>query len=162
MVGGREEVFERCRGIFETVGGSITHVGPAGSGQACKACNQILCAVNLVAVCEAMGLAVKEGLDLQKMLEVTGAGAGGSWALSNLGPLIAEGDMRPGFMVELLNKDLKIVREASTQLQLPLPGTAQAAELLRAAEVQGHGRDGTQALSRVFEKLAELTYHQEN
>lgn len=160
MVGGKAEVFDRCRPVFDAVGKAITHVGPIGAGQACKACNQVLCAVNLVAVCEAMGLAVKEGLDLQKMLEVTTSGAGGSWALANLGPQIARGDLSPGFMVELLNKDLNIVRNEQTALGLPMPGTNHAAELLRAAEANGLGKNGTQALCRIFENLGQFSYHQ--
>lgn len=158
MVGGKAEVFERCLPIFEAVGRSITHVGEHGAGQATKACNQILCAVNLMAVCEAMSLAVREGLDLHKMLAVTTAGAGGSWSLANLGPRIAAGDIAPGFMIDLINKDLSIVREQAGKLALPLPATNLAADLLRAAAHHGHGRDGTQALSRIFERLGGFTY----
>lgn len=158
MVGGDEAVFQRCLPVFNAVGQRVTYLGPSGSGQACKACNQILCAVNLMGVCEAMALAVREGVDLQKLLAVTTAGAGGSWSLANLGPLIATNDMHPGFMIELLNKDLRIVRAAADALQLPLPAANLATELFRAAAVQGHARDGTQALSRVFEKLAGMKY----
>ena len=158
MIGGPGEVFERCRPIFEAVGKSITHVGPAGAGQACKACNQILCAVNLLAVCEALALAKKEGLDLAKMLAVTTAGAGSSWSLANLGPQIAGGNMSPGFMIDLLNKDLRIVRSEMDKLDLPLPAAALAAELFRSAGVNGHGKDGTQAVSRIYQKLAGIDY----
>jgi 3-hydroxyisobutyrate dehydrogenase len=158
MVGGPLEAFERCMPLFLVTGKSVAHCGPSGAGQATKACNQILCAANLVGVCEAMALARGEGLDLQNMLAVTMAGAGGSWALSNLGPKIASGDMSPGFMIDLINKDLKIVRRAAEECALPLPGLNLAAELLRAAAKLGHGRDGTQALSRVFEQLGDFNY----
>lgn len=158
MVGGEAAVFERCKGIFEAVGKSITHVGPVGSGQACKACNQVLCALNLVGVCEAMALAKAEGLDLQKMLAVTTAGAGGSWALANLGPQIAAGDMAPGFMVDLIVKDLNIVMDAAGSHGLPLPGHALTTQLFRAASNAGDGAAGTQALSRVFENLGGFRY----
>ncbi|MBI1371271.1 MAG: NAD-binding protein [Phycisphaera sp.] len=160
MVGGKRAVFERCSLIFKAVGKAITHCGPNGAGQATKACNQVLCAVNLMGVCEAMALAQREGLDLEKMLAVTTAGAGGSWSLANLGPQIAEGDMKPGFMIDLINKDLNIVQAESTGLNLPMPATGLARDLLRAAAISGHGRDGTQALSRVFEKLGGFTYHE--
>jgi 3-hydroxyisobutyrate dehydrogenase len=158
MVGGEAEVFERCRPIFQAVGKSMTHVGPAGAGQVCKACNQILCAVNLLGVCEALALAKKEGLDLDKVLSVTTAGAGASWSLANLGPQIAGGDMTPGFMIDLLNKDLRIVRSDMDALNLPLPAAALAAELFRAAAVAGQGRQGTQAVSRIYQQLAGLEY----
>lgn len=158
MVGGSEADFQTCLPIFNAVGKAITHVGPVGAGQATKACNQVLCAVNLVAVCEAMSLAVKEGLDLDKMIAVTSAGAGGSWSLANLGPQIAAGDMEPGFMIDLINKDLNIVSQESTELGLPMIGTKLATELLRSAAANGHGRDGTQALSSIFERLGGFSY----
>jgi 3-hydroxyisobutyrate dehydrogenase len=158
MVGGSAADFDKCMPIFEAVGKAITHVGESGAGQACKACNQVLCAVNLVAVCESMSLAVKEGLDLEKMIAVTSAGAGGSWSLANLGPQIAKGDMAPGFMIDLINKDLNIVSGESNELGLPMPGAKLATELLRSAATVGHGRDGTQALSKIFERLGGFTY----
>ncbi|MBI1368769.1 MAG: NAD-binding protein [Planctomycetes bacterium] len=158
MVGGEAAVFERCKPIFEAVGRAITHVGPSGAGQATKACNQVLCALNLLGVCEAMALAQREGLDLAKMLAVTTAGAGGSWSLANLGPQIAAGDMNPGFMIDLINKDLNIVKNESVELGLPMPGLNLAAELFRAAATMGHGQSGTQAISRVFEKLGDFSY----
>jgi len=160
MVGGEASVFERCKAMFEVVGGAITHVGPIGAGQATKACNQILCAANLMGVCEAMALAVAEGLDLERMLAVTTAGAGGSWALKNLGPQIAAGDMSPGFMIDLINKDLEIVHGAAARHGLALPALHLAADLLRSAAKTGHGGDGTQALSRVYEKLCGQAYRE--
>ncbi len=158
MVGGKEEVFDRCKSVFEAVGKTITYCGPSGAGQATKACNQILCALNLLGTCEAMALAVREGLNLEKMLSVTTAGAGGSWSLANLGPQIATGDMNPGFMVELLNKDLNIVHDEAKSLGLPLPGTHLVADFLRSLETAGFGREGTQALSRVIENLGGFRY----
>jgi len=158
MVGGKREVFDQCEDLFDAVGKTITYCGPSGAGQATKACNQILCAGNLLAACEALALAKAEGLDLKTTIDVTAAGAGGSWQLANLGPRIAERDFDPGFMVDLINKDLKIVRRAGELRDLPLPGTNLAAELLRAASKIGHGKSGTQALSRVFEMLGDFTY----
>ena len=158
MVGGKAEVFEKCMPIFEAMGKAITHCGPSGAGQATKACNQVLCAVYMMGTCEAMALAKAEGLDLEKMLAVTTAGAGGSWALANLGPRIAAGDMDPGFMIDLINKDLAIVRDEARQSKLPLPGLNLAADLFNAAAIAGHGRDGTQAFSKVVEKLGGFEY----
>ncbi len=160
MVGGKKQVFQRARPIFDVVGKSITHVGDHGAGQACKACNQILCGLNLLATCEAMALAKSEGLDLEKMIEVTSAGAGGSWQLANLGPKIAADDMAPGFMIDLINKDLRIVRNAATGGRLPLLGANLAADLFVAAGADGHGRSGTQALSKVIERLGGFGYRQ--
>lgn len=159
MIGGRDEVVRRCMPIFEAVGRTITHVGPVGSGQACKAVNQVMVAVNLLGVCEALALAKKEGLDLETVMKAVGGGAAGSWSLANLGPRIAGGDFDPGFMIELLNKDLNIVHDEAAGRNLPMPGTHLAADLFRSAAAMGFGRDGTQALARVFEKLGKFRYH---
>jgi 3-hydroxyisobutyrate dehydrogenase len=161
MVGGKPQVFERCRKIFEAVGQSIVHVGDHGAGQVCKACNQILCAVNLLAACEALALAKREGIDVSRMMQATSQGAGGSWQLQNLGPKIAAGDMAPGFMIDLINKDLNIVHEAAARLGLPLNGADLAANLFRAASAAGHGEKGTQALARVIEQLGGFRFDAE-
>lgn len=156
MVGGEREVFERVKDVFEAMGSTITHVGPLGSGQATKACNQVLCAVTLLGVCEAMALARRSGLDLDVLLRVLTGGAGNSWTLSNLGPKIAGGDYAPGFMVKLLGKDLAIVLDAARTLRLPLGGTALADAYLRSNEAHGEGDLGTQAMFRVLERLGDL------
>lgn len=158
MVGGEAAAFERCRPLLEVNAGRLTHVGPIGSGQLTKAANQVLCAVHMVALCEAMALAKAQGLDLQAMLQVTGAGAGGSWALNNLGPKIAAGDLEPAFMIDLILKDLEIVRDEARRCGLPMPGTDLATALFRAAAQQGQGRKGTQAMSRVYEGLGGLKF----
>ncbi len=158
MVGGDESVFKRCLPVLEAVGKRITHVGETGAGQLCKACNQIMGALNLLGVCEAMALARKGGLALDKMLEVTSAGAAGSWALENLGRQIADGDMQPGFMIDLLRKDLAIVQKEAVGLELPLLGVPMVERLFQAASEMGHGRDGTQALSRVVEATGRFQF----
>ncbi len=154
MVGGPAAAFERVRPILAHLGRRIVHVGPSGSGQMLKACNQILCAVNLLGVCEAVQLARAGGLDLTGMIETLATGAGGSWALTNLGPKIAAGDFQPAFMVRLIQKDLRIVQAAAQRRGVPLPGTALAQQLFRAVEAAGGGDLGTQALIRVYERLS--------
>ena len=161
MVGGEAAVFDRAMPILRAMGKSITHVGANGAGQAAKACNQILCALNLLATCEAMALARSQGLDLAKMIEVTGAGAGGSWQLSKLGPKIAAGDMAPGFMIDLLLKDLEIVRGEAKNGRLSLLGADVVTNLFRAAANAGLGRKGTQAISKVIEQLGGFAYTDE-
>lgn len=153
MVGGDRDVFERAKPVLDTMG-TATLTGPVGSGQTVKACNQILCAVNMMGVCEAMSLAAAAGLDLDIMLEVIIGGAAGSWALANLGPKIAAGDLTPGFMVRLIQKDLNIVMKAAAEANLPLPGTAIAVQNFRSVQADGGGDLGTQAMITVYEKLA--------
>lgn len=151
MVGGEREAFDRCGAIFEAVGGRITHVGACGMGQVCKACNQIAVSCALMGVCEALGLAKKSGLSLEKMVEVVSAGAGGSWQLENLGPKVASGDHDPGFMIDLILKDLNIVKQSAESRELPLAGTAAAMRYFEQAAELGAGRLGTQAMARAVE-----------
>lgn len=158
MVGGPEDAFERVLPLLRAVGKSITRVGDSGAGQMCKACNQIAVVCNLLGVCEAMALAKKAGLDLQKMIEVVGAGAGGSWQLSKLGPKIAAGDHEPGFMVDLVLKDLGIVNDTARQHRLALPGASLAETLFRSVAANGGGGRGTQALAAAIERLGGFRY----
>jgi 3-hydroxyisobutyrate dehydrogenase len=155
MVGGPAEAFERVRPVLELMGKRVVHVGPSGYGQTLKACNQILCAVNMIGVCEALMLAERSGLDPAVAIETLASGAGGSWAWSNLGPKIVGRDLEPAFMIKLIQKDLRIVQSAAQDLRLALPGTALAQQLFRAVEAEpGGGERGTQAMIRAFEKLA--------
>lgn len=154
MVGGDAVAFEQVRPILETMGKRIVHVGPSGSGQMLKACNQILCAVNMIGVCEALTLAKRSGLDLSQAIETLGSGAGGSWALTNLGSKIAARDLDPAFMINLIQKDLRIVQEAAQNQKVALPGTALAQQLFRAVEAEDGGDLGTQAMILAIERLA--------
>jgi len=148
MVGGDEAAYERCLPVLRAVGKAITRVGGSGMGQACKACNQIAVVNALVGVCEALRLARKLGLDARAMIDVVGAGAGGSWQLSNLGPKIAAGDFNPGFMVDYVLKDLAIVRAAAAELGMSLDATAAVEARFRQVQQSGGGRLGTQALAK--------------
>ena len=158
MVGGPKEAFDQCLTVFEAVGERITHVGGPGMGQVCKACNQIAVSCTLMGVCEAMALASKSGLSLKKMVEVVAAGAGGSWQLANLGPKIAAGDDQPGFMIDLVLKDLAIVAKSAEAQHLTLSGTEVARRYFQRAADQGHGRSGTQAMARAIERINGFTY----
>jgi 3-hydroxyisobutyrate dehydrogenase len=156
MVGGEAAAFERVRPILEQLGKRIVHVGPSGNGQMLKACNQILCAVNMIAVCEALTFARRSGLDLSQAIETLACGAGGSWALANLGPQIIAGDLAPAFKIGLIQKDLRSVQAAAQTLGVPLPGTALAQQLFRAVEAAGGADLGTQAMIRAYQQLAAL------
>lgn len=157
MVGGEESAFEQVKPILETMSQSLIHVGPSGAGQTVKACNQILCGVNLLAVVEALAFARKAGVDLEKMLAVTTQGSGSSWALANYGPRIVKGNMEPGFSVRFQQKDLRIVLEEAAKMQLPLLGTSMVHQLLRAQEARGADSKGTQSLAQVIEKMGNFS-----
>jgi 3-hydroxyisobutyrate dehydrogenase len=152
MVGGDRQAFERAEPTLRLMGKTVTHLGPSGSGQACKACNQVAGAAALVGVCEALALAKRSGLDLTKVIEVISGGAASSWPLANLGPRIARGDNDPGFMIDLLLKDLRIVREACDSLGVPAPMTRVAESLFLEAQAAGDGSRGTQAVAAVLER----------
>jgi 3-hydroxyisobutyrate dehydrogenase len=156
MVGGDREVFENVQDVFEPVGSRITYVGDTGAGQVTKACNQILCAVNMVGVCEAVALAKKSGLNLELMHQVVTGGAANSWALENLGAQIIKNDFSPGFMVKLILKDLGIVLDAAKRLNLPLNGTGLANQYFRSNQAYDEGDLGTQAMFKVLSRLAAL------
>lgn len=154
MVGGEAKTFERCRPVLEAMGKTIVHVGPAGSGQVVKLCNQVAGGLNLLAVAEAVALSRRCGVDPAKMLEVVSAGAAGSWMLSNLAPKALRGDFAPGFMVDLMQKDLRLVLDAANQTHTPLPGTALVSQLFQSIQAEGRGTDGTQSLIDAIAKLA--------
>ena len=157
MVGGEAEVLERCRPILEAMGQTITHCGPNGAGQTVKLCNQVAIAGALLGVCEALALAQKSDVDAQRMLAAISAGAAGSWQLSNLGPRIAGRDFAPGFMIRLMQKDLRLALEAADDVLQPLPNTSLVHQLYYQLQAQGAGDDGTQALARVVEALGATT-----
>ncbi len=157
MVGGEAAVLERCRPVLEAMGQTITHCGPNGAGQTVKLCNQVAIAGALLGVCEALALAQKSGVEAERMLAAISAGAAGSWQLSNLGPRIAARDFAPGFMVRLMQKDLRLALEAGADVQQPLPNTALVQQLYHQLQAQGAGEDGTQALARVVEALGATT-----
>jgi len=155
MVGGPKETFEECLPVFQVLGKRVTHMGPNGMGQTTKLCNQVICSLNIQAVCEGLILGAKAGLDLEKLLEVVTAGAASSWLLSNLGPKMLKRDFEPGFRIRHQQKDLRLALSAAAELNLPLPGTSLVHQIFRIAEAEGLSEKGTQALIMAMEKIAE-------
>ena len=145
---------ERAKTIFDVLGKSTVHGGPVGHGQLMKLCNQILCGLNLLAVSEAVVFAQRVGLDPSTMLRAVTGGAANSWALANLGPRMIARDFDPMFMVDLQQKDLRIVLDAGERSATSLPGTALVSQLLRSNQAFGEGKEGTQALLKTLERLS--------
>lgn len=154
MVGGDAEQFERAQPVFQAMGRTITHVGPQGAGQTVKLVNQILVVINALAVSEALLFAQAGGLDLQKTLDAVSQGAAGSWMLSYRGPQMIERDWRPGFTIDLQQKDLRLALEAAEQFGVPVIGTGLVSQLYRALQAQGLGEEGNHALVKALENLA--------
>lgn len=154
MVGGEEADVERARPYMEAFGTTITHVGPVGSGQKVKIVNQILVVVNQLAVSEALLFAQAAGLDLAATLDAVGGGAAGSWMLANRGPQMIDRDWRPGFTIDLQQKDLRLALAAADAAGTPLPGTALVFQMYRALQNEGLGGEGNHALVKALEKMS--------
>ena len=154
MVGGSAENFERARPLLEAYGTSITHVGGVGDGQMVKVVNQVLVVVNALAVSEALLLADAAGLDLPTTIAAVEGGAAGSWMFSNRGPQVAVRDWRPGFTIDLQQKDLRIVLDAADELAVPIPGTSLVFQMYRALQKRGLGDEGNHALIKALEEMA--------
>ncbi|HUD71385.1 MAG TPA: NAD(P)-dependent oxidoreductase, partial [Dongiaceae bacterium] len=154
MAGGEAASVEKVLPVLKRVGKAVTHCGPVGAGQLAKQCNQILVGVTLLAVSEAIALARAGGLEPEVMIRAVEGGAAASWQLSNLGPRILRGDFDPGFMVDLMQKDLRLVLETAAAAARPLPATALVHGLFGDAQAQGEGRMGTQILGKVVDRLA--------
>jgi 3-hydroxyisobutyrate dehydrogenase len=156
MVGGDLEAVEAVRPLFECMGKTIVHQGPAGAGQHTKMVNQILIASYMIGVCEALLYGYKAGLDLETVLRSVGGGAAASWSLNNLGPRIIARNFEPGFFVEHFIKDMGIALAEAERMSLCLPGLALAKQLYEAVRAQGYGRKGTHALMLALESMSSI------
>src|SRR5438552_6295983 len=153
MIGGDKDVVDAVAPVFECMGKTIIHQGPAGAGQHTKMVNQILIAANMIAVCEGLLYGYKAGLDLETVFKSVSVGAAGSKALEVLGPRILARNFEPGFFVEHFIKDMGIALDESKKMNLALPGLGLAKQLYEAVRAQGYGRKGTQALLLALEHL---------
>jgi len=154
MIGGDAADVKRAMPLFEALGKTIVHIGEHGAGQACKLANQIAVALNNLGVSEALVFAASQGIDLEKTRQVIAGGAGSSWAMHNYAPKMLAGDFRPGFMIDLQQKDLRIVLDNAAADHISVPGAALVHELYNALQRDGGGREGNHALIKVIEKLS--------
>lgn len=157
MVGGEAADLEQARPYLSATGRSITHVGPVGAGQTVKLVNQILVVINQLAVSEALVFAQAAGLDLAATLEAVTGGAAGSWMLANRGPQMIERDWRPGFTIDLQQKDLRLVLAEADELGVPVLATGLVHGLYRALQKDGLGSEGNHALVKALERLSAVT-----
>ncbi len=160
MVGGNAADFERALPILQAYGKTITHVGEQGAGQMVKLVNQVLVVVTGLAVSEGLLFAQAGGLNLEKTLEAVKGGAAGSWMLSSRGPQMIARDWRPGFTIDLQQKDLRLVLEAADQMGLPMVTTSLVFQLYRTLQAQGLGSEGNHALVKALEHLSGITLGQ--
>src|ERR1700679_2998603 len=153
MCGGDESVFNRAKPILEKMGKAVAYMGPSGSGQVTKATNQIMCAGIIQAVGEAMAFAHEEGVDLKKVIDVLGKGAGSSWYFVNRAPFMANNSFPAAFRVRLHDKDLRICRDMAAKhggVLLVVESTLEQYEKLIA---EGYGDEDISAIYRLKTKL---------
>jgi len=156
MAGGADEAVERAQPIFDVVGKATTHIGPPGAGQIAKAANQVVVALTIQAVAEALVLARKAGADPARVRAALLGGFAQSRILDLHGQRMLDGAYDPGFKLALHRKDLAIALELGREEHVPLFATAQVAELMDALLAQGAGDRDHSALATVYEQLAGL------
>lgn len=154
MVGGKPEIFEKVRPLFEKMGKSITRIGDIGAGQVAKACNQILTGVGVLAVAEAFNFATKSGVDAAKVREALMGGFAASRILENHGQRMLERNFKPGFKAWMHQKDLRIVMEEAQRLGLMLPAAAATAQIFNAMVGGGLGEEDSVAALKLLERLS--------
>jgi 2-hydroxy-3-oxopropionate reductase len=154
MVGGPQDVFDEVKAILEVMGASVTLVGEIGSGNITKLANQIIVALNIAAMSEAMLLATKAGVDPEKVYNAIRGGLAGSTVLDAKVPLALQGNFKPGFRIELHIKDLTNALETAHELDVPIPLSSQVLEYMHALKVDGHGGDDHGGLIQFYERLA--------
>jgi len=156
MVGGEKADFDTALPVFQALGKTITHLGPLGAGGFTKLANQIIVAVNLTALGEALTLAKKAGLDRALTLKALSGGLAGSKCLDQKSPNYVAGTYNPGFKIDLHFKDLGLIMESSRALGVPLPCTAVVQELFNAMRVKGKGGLDHSGVITLLEELAGL------
>jgi 2-hydroxy-3-oxopropionate reductase len=154
MVGGRDEVFARLQPLFALMGKNITHVGPAGAGQITKVANQIIVALNIAAVGEALVFASKAGADPARVRQALMGGFAASRVLEVHGERMIKRTFNPGFRIKLHQKDLNLALQGARALGVALPNTASTAQLMQACAANGLADSDHSALVQALELMA--------
>jgi 2-hydroxy-3-oxopropionate reductase len=157
MAGGSDEDFARAKPLFEALGKTIVHVGPVGSGQVVKACNQVVVALTIEAVSEALVLGSKAGVDPATIIEVLSGGLAANKVMEVRGRNFLEHDFTPGFRIDLHHKDLGIALATAREYGVALPSTAAVDQMLQALRSNGRGDRDHSALLTHIEDLAQHT-----
>jgi 2-hydroxy-3-oxopropionate reductase len=156
MVGGPQETFDEVKDILGIMGGSVTLVGEIGSGNMTKLANQIIVALNIAAMSEAMVLAAKAGVDPEKVFQAIRGGLAGSTVLDAKMPLVLKGNFKPGFRIELHIKDLANALDTAHGIGVSVPLSAAVMEVMQALKVDGKGADDHGGIIQFYEKLAKV------
>ena len=153
MVGGKKEVFDRFKPLLETMGASVVLCGDVGAGNTTKLANQIIVACNIQAVAEAFTLAQKAGVEPQLVFEAIKGGLAGSTVMNAKGPMMMEGNDKPGFKIDLHIKDLNNALDCAHSVGAPVPMTAAVQEILQWLHNQNGGQKDHSAIAQYYEHL---------
>ncbi len=156
MVGGKQEIFDQCEPVFKAMAASVVRVGDIGAGNVTKLANQIVVALNIAALSEAMVLAAKAGVEPELVFQAIRGGLAGSTVMDAKAPLMLDRKFNPGFRINLHIKDLANALETSHEVGAPLPLTASVMEILQALKIDDFGDCDHGAIVRYFEKQAKI------
>ena len=154
MVGGKQEIFNRCFELLSTLGTSVVHCGDIGAGNVTKLANQIIVALNIAAMSEALVLGAKAGVAPETIYQAIRGGLAGSMVLDAKVPMVLNGNFKPGFRIELHLKDLANALETGHEVGVPLPLTSQVMEIMQALKVDGRADHDHGGIIQFYEKLA--------
>jgi 2-hydroxy-3-oxopropionate reductase len=161
MVGGPQSTFDRVCDILKVMGASVTRVGEIGSGNTTKLANQIIVALNIAAMGEAMVLATKAGVNPENVYQAIRGGLAGSTVLDAKMPLVLDRNFKPGFRIELHIKDLMNALDTAKELGVPAFLSSQVMEIMQALKVDGKAKDDHGGIVRFYEKLAKIEIRKE-
>lgn len=156
MVGGKKEIFDANFKILDTMAGSVVYVGKIGAGNTTKLCNQVVVALNIAAVSEAMVLAKKAGVDPDLVFHAIRGGLAGSTVMEAKAPMMMDRSFKPGFRIDLHIKDINNALETSRSVGVPLPLTAQVMEIMQAIKQDGSGVEDHASIVKFYEKIANI------
>jgi 2-hydroxy-3-oxopropionate reductase len=156
MVGGKKEVFDKCYAIMDSMAGSVVYTGDIGAGNTTKLANQIIVALNIAAMSEALVLATKAGVEPELVYQAIRGGLAGSTVLDAKAPLVLDRKFDPGFRIELHIKDLANVLETSHEIGVPLPLTSAVMEIMQALKVDGKSGLDHGGIVQYYEKAAQV------
>ena len=156
MVGGKQEIFDRCVELLSKMGKSVVRCGDIGAGNTTKLANQIIVALNIAALSEALVLATKAGVDPELVFNAIRGGLAGSTVMEAKAPMILAGNFKPGFKIDLHIKDLANAIETGHEVGVPLPLTSSVMEILQALKVDGKGQNDHSGIAMHYEKMAKV------
>lgn len=156
MVGGKKEIFDKYKDVLDAMAGSVVHVGKIGAGNTTKLCNQVVVALNIAAVSEAMVLAKKAGVDPDLVYQAIRGGLAGSTVMDAKAPMMMDRNFKPGFRIDLHIKDMTNALETSRAVGVPLPLASQAMEIMQAIKQDGCGVEDHSSIVKFYEKIANI------